>query len=191
MTIKNGLIAGGFAILSTLAAAGWMRQPTASTSPLVVTPVSSAFVSPNTAQQQPVVTSPAYNTAPNGTVYAANQVSAPAPGCGEALPATPANYQMADYQPDRPVVTQRYSRRPVYVNRRTVSQPTYYSTRYETVRRSRSGKKSVALVAGSAGVGAAIGALAGGGKGAAIGALTGGGAGFLYDRLTHKTHSGF
>jgi hypothetical protein len=41
-------------------------------------------------------------------------------------------------------------------------------------------------VAGSAGAGAAIGALAGGGKGAAIGALAGGGAGLVYDRLTHK-----
>ncbi len=66
-------------------------------------------------------------------------------------------------------------------------------TRYATpapratvVRRSRPLKKSVAIVAGSAGVGAAIGALAGGGKGAAIGALSGGTAGFIYDRLTHR-----
>jgi hypothetical protein len=50
----------------------------------------------------------------------------------------------------------------------------------------RSKGKSVAIVAGSAGVGAAIGALAGGGKGAAIGALSGGTAGFVYDRMTHK-----
>jgi hypothetical protein len=48
----------------------------------------------------------------------------------------------------------------------------------------RSTGKSVAIVAGSAGAGAAIGALAGGGKGAAIGALSGGAAGFIYDRLT-------
>ena len=50
----------------------------------------------------------------------------------------------------------------------------------------RSTKKSVAIVAGSAAGGAAIGALAGGGKGAGIGALAGGGAGFIYDRLTHN-----
>jgi hypothetical protein len=45
---------------------------------------------------------------------------------------------------------------------------------------------SAAIVAGSAGAGAAVGAIAGGGKGAAIGALAGGGAGLVYDRLTHK-----
>ncbi|HET6843972.1 MAG TPA: hypothetical protein VFK06_20190 [Candidatus Angelobacter sp.] len=52
------------------------------------------------------------------------------------------------------------------------------------VRRHRSTEKSVAIVAGSSGVGAAIGALAGGGKGAGIGALAGGAAGFVYDRMT-------
>jgi hypothetical protein len=49
----------------------------------------------------------------------------------------------------------------------------------------RSTGKSVAIVAGTAGVGAAIGAIAGGGKGAGIGALAGGAGGFIYDRLTH------
>ena len=48
----------------------------------------------------------------------------------------------------------------------------------------RSTEKSALIVAGSAGTGAAIGAIAGGGKGAAIGALAGGAGGFIYDRLT-------
>ena len=52
------------------------------------------------------------------------------------------------------------------------------------VRRHRSTEESALIVAGSAGTGAAIGAIAGGGKGAAIGALSGGAAGFIYDRLT-------
>ncbi len=56
----------------------------------------------------------------------------------------------------------------------------------EPVRRRRSTRNSVAIVGGSAGVGAAIGALAGGGKGAAIGALSGGTAGFIYDRITRN-----
>jgi len=64
-------------------------------------------------------------------------------------------------------------------------QPRTYGERRE-VRHGRSTGRSVAIVAGSAGVGAAIGALAGGGKGAAIGALAGGGGGFAYDRLTHN-----
>ncbi len=58
-------------------------------------------------------------------------------------------------------------------------------TRYvERTHRHRSTGKSVAIVAGSAGTGAAIGAIAGGGKGAGIGALAGGAAGLVYDRLT-------
>jgi hypothetical protein len=48
----------------------------------------------------------------------------------------------------------------------------------------RSKAKSAAIIAGSAGAGAAIGAIAGGGKGAAIGAISGGTAGVIYDRTT-------
>jgi RNA 3'-terminal phosphate cyclase len=65
-------------------------------------------------------------------------------------------------------------------NERTVSHTTYA----ERTKHHRSTGKSVAIVAGSAGTGAAIGAIAGGGKGAGIGALAGGAAGLVYDRLT-------
>ena len=51
-------------------------------------------------------------------------------------------------------------------------------------KKGRSKKMSTAIIAGSAGTGAAIGAIAGGGKGAAIGAISGGAAGVIYDRTT-------
>ncbi len=54
----------------------------------------------------------------------------------------------------------------------------------EPIRKKRSTGKSVLIVAGSAGAGAAIGGLAGGKKGAAIGAISGGVAGLVYDRMT-------
>jgi len=57
---------------------------------------------------------------------------------------------------------------------------------HRTYVKTRSHKKSAAIVGGSAATGAAIGALAGGGKGAAIGALAGGAGGFAYDRHTAK-----
>jgi len=102
----------------------------------------------------------------------------------------------ATYHP--PVQTYDSARpRVVYRNRstgystasdRTYSEPQYSSTGRdaygEPIRRKRSTEKSALIVAGSAGTGAAIGALAGGGRGAAIGALAGGAAGFIYDRMT-------
>jgi hypothetical protein len=50
----------------------------------------------------------------------------------------------------------------------------------------RSWEREVLIVGGSAGAGAAIGAVAGGKKGAAIGAISGGVAGLVYDMATRK-----
>ena len=52
--------------------------------------------------------------------------------------------------------------------------------------RKRSWEKEVLIVGGSAGAGAAIGAVAGGKKGAGIGAISGGVAGLVYDLATRN-----
>ena len=81
--------------------------------------------------------------------------------------------QPANSSQSHPVLAHRagYAPRP---NTTTVARD--YSG--EPVRHERSTGKSVAIVAGSAGAGAAIGALAGGGKGAAAGAGAAGAGGF-------------
>jgi hypothetical protein len=52
--------------------------------------------------------------------------------------------------------------------------------------RKRSWQKEALIIGGSAGAGAAIGAVAGGKKGAAIGAVSGGVAGLVYDLATRN-----
>jgi hypothetical protein len=98
-------------------------------------------------------------------------------------------YSNAAYAPDEAIAAPRYHtyNRPRVVRTNNVRSNYVERDREVVVRkRGRSTGKSVAIVAGSAGAGAAIGALAGGGKGAGIGALSGGAAGFIYDRLTHN-----
>jgi ribosomal protein S18 len=60
------------------------------------------------------------------------------------------------------------------------------STPVTTTKKQRSLEKEILIVGGSAGAGAAIGAVAGGGKGAGIGALSGGVAGLVYDLATRN-----
>ncbi len=70
---------------------------------------------------------------------------------------------------------------PAYVSdSRPAAAPVYQS------HNKRSFGKEALIVGGSAGAGAAIGALAGGGKGAGIGALSGGIAGLVYDLATRN-----
>jgi hypothetical protein len=96
-------------------------------------------------------------------------------------------YSTAAYAPDEAYSAPRYHtyNRPRVIRANNV-RSNYVEREVVVRKRGRSTGKSVAIVAGSAGAGAAIGALAGGGKGAGIGALSGGAAGFIYDRLTHN-----
>lgn len=64
----------------------------------------------------------------------------------------------------------------------------YNNDRYYNDRRGRSPGASAAIIAGSAGAGAAIGAVSGGGKGAAIGAVIGGVSGLIIDQTTKHRH---
>ena len=104
--------------------------------------------------------------------FAVPATSATAP----VSPTTPSGVHRIDSAPAATALT------PAPATSRTVAADT--SPRYVT--KTRSKKKSAVIIGSSAGVGAAIGALAGGGKGAAIGALAGGAGGLIYDRTTAK-----
>jgi uncharacterized protein YcfJ len=74
--------------------------------------------------------------------------------------------------------------RPRYVAPRTVAVADTTRAPSVQTRRNRSWQREALIIGGSAGAGAAIGAVAGGKKGAAVGAISGGVAGLIYDLAT-------
>jgi hypothetical protein len=128
---------------------------------------------------------PANNIAPPNN-YATTYTTEEEPAYGMRPPVrtvTAQPYAQEPYPQQQPYTDGQRpydARQPYYADR------PYDGRRTRVVTRDRSFGHSAAIVGGGAGVGAAIGALAGGGKGAGIGALAGGGGGFIYDRLTHR-----
>jgi hypothetical protein len=180
------LIGAAMALLAVFAIWGWMRKPANSATNAInwTQPVNGQPVNGQPATNDAYGQSTAANPNPAYAAYSDTPGNPYATTVSYAPPPEPM-YASRDYvRTIRPSAEQRQE----YVERPPVE--TGYAERGAADRvhytRERSKRNSALIVAGSAGTGAAIGALAGGGKGAGIGALAGGAGGFIYDRLTHK-----
>jgi YD repeat-containing protein len=189
MTKERLGLVSAFAVLGVAAVSGWVRKP--SLAPVSYSANTEPVAAPGTDTQPangttlPAAdTTVAYdqygqpigsNTAAGGPSYV---TSPPAEACAQPESALPS------YAAPRYVRTVRTEPAFYQEEDRQLAEPRYGRARPTHHRRSVG--QSVAIVGGSAGVGAAIGAIAGGGKGAGIGALAGGAGGFIYDRLTHN-----
>jgi hypothetical protein len=202
--LRMGLIAGSFVLLSVAAVTGWVRKPV----PSATVPYGSnaePVASPATANMNAPPAAPAGNAYDNSYTQPASNQPASYDAYGRPVDRAAAAYNPATTNPATTACVegqQSYAAAPYATTRyvRTVRPSTYgdpprsyyvgtgrtYYAGHRRIRHRRSLGKSVAIVAGSAGVGSAIGAIAGGGKGAGIGALAGGAGGFIYDRLTHN-----
>jgi hypothetical protein len=190
--MKNALIIGGMGLLSAVAIAGWIRKPAAPPAQPV------QFSTPDVASQQTLQNStpaPSYAPVYSGTPGYSEPVTQQVAHCEPRYYSQPATYEPsvpyapsgARYASPHYVYDPTPARRAIYRTRRSYRSVYQPDSVYEgRTYRSRPFSHSAAIVAGSAGAGAGIGALAGGGKGAGIGALAGGVAGLIYDRLTHN-----
>jgi hypothetical protein len=190
MTRTNLLTIAGVAILAIVAIIGWARKsestappssfvnPAVGVEPTGTYPPGNNYATPN---QAPGSVYPAASNYPNNYPVTSSYTTAEEPSYGSRAPVRTITAQQSNTGQYR---EEPYSDRTNYDSRG----PRYYQNDRgpRVVTRERSFGHSAAIVGGSAGVGAGIGALAGGGKGAGIGALAGGAGGFIYDRLTHR-----
>ena len=162
MTSPKVLTTGGIAVLAAVGFMGCSRQTEVAQPLLNPAPATTSTYYDERARSMDV---PTYSTvrSPVRTIT------------------TPPGPVYVEQQDDRRVSSERSA---AYSDRGTTYRESRTTSR--RVKRDRPFSHSAAIVGGSAGAGAVIGALAGGGKGAGIGALAGGGAGLVYDRLTHK-----
>ena len=188
MTKERLGLAAAFAVLGVAAVSGWVRKPSRSPASysLNIEPVAASGTDTQSANE---TTLPAANATVAHDQYGqpiGPNTAAGGPSYVTSLPAEacePPETVLPSYAAPRYVRTVRTEPAFYQEQDRQLGEPRY--GRIRPTHHRRSVGKSVAIVGGSAGVGAAIGAIAGGGKGAGIGALAGGAGGFIYDRLTH------